>query len=208
MGTSPQHKNGAVMHIRYVIVCLGILIIAQLVFFNYNQKKTIKTLETKNRQFDAHINSLENQKQTGQKKLDNLVEVFNMVRPWLETGIKDPEKGFMKFLDFLEPGLLKTVAAKVNLPGTPTFNAKPIPLQRTGYQISFNFTDPAKVESFLKKLLLQHDYPLMVNSLEVHTEGKQDAKESQVSGTLNIDLLLPANRAQLNLEELKKMGVL
>ena len=197
------------MHTRYIIVCLGILIIAQLVFFTYNESQTIKSLKIKSRQFDAHISRLEKQKQTGQKNLDDLVQIFNTVRPWLNTGHEDPEHGLMTFLDFLEPGLLDKVGAKVSLSEPPSIETHPILLQRTNYQVTFDFNQPEKVESFLSALLLQHEYPLKVNSLDVNRDAQQqETEENQVIGTLNMDLLLPANLMNLNLEELKTMGVL
>jgi len=82
------------------------------------------------------------------------------------------------------------------------FSNTPVPLQKASFQILFDFKDTHEAESFLKELLLQHDYPLRVNSADVRrTEGER------TKGEINVDLLLPASLLNLNLDDFKEMGV-
>ena len=190
------------MQIRYIIIVIGILVSTHLAVYGLNGKKAVKTLQERVLAFDTQIHQLKSHKISAERNLKQLTAVAQSLKPWLNTGFKDPEQGFVKFLDFLNPELLKEVNSKVTLRGAPTFQNNPIPLQKTGFQIVFDFRHPHEAEQFLKELLLQNDYPLKVNSASV-----QRAEGHRTRGQIDVDLLLPASLLKLNLVDLKGMGV-
>ncbi|WP_300459708.1 hypothetical protein [Desulfobacula sp.] len=190
------------MQIRYIIILLGILVSTHLAVYGLNGKTAVKALQARILAFDTQIHQLKSHKISAERKLKRLTAVAKSLKPWLNTGFQDPEQGFVKFLDFLTPELLKEVNSKVTLRGSPTFQNSPIPLQKTSFQIAFDFRYPNEAERFLKEFLLQNDYPLKVNSAAV-----QRAEGQRTRGAINVDLLLPASLLKLNLDDLKGMGV-
>jgi len=190
------------MQIRYIVVFLGILVTTHLVFYCLNQQRAVKALEARVLTFDTEIHGLKSHKIQAERNFKRLIAVAKSIKPWLNTGFQDPEVGFVKFLDFLNPGLLKGVNSKVTLRGSPVFQSTPIPLQKTSFQVFFDFRYPGEAEAFLKELILQHDYPLKVNSAGVRRSEGQRTK-----GEINVDLLLPASLLKLNLDDFKEMGV-
>ena len=190
------------MQIRYIILILVILISAHLIFYCHNEYAAVKILQARVLSFDSQIHKLKAQEVKAKRNLKRLIAVAQSLKPWLNTGFQDPERGFVKFLDFLNPQLLDSVNAKVTLRGSPIFSRTPIPLQKTSFQIFFDFRYPYEAENFLKELLLQHDYPLKINSANVRRSEGERAK-----GEVNVELLLPASLLKLNLEDFKEMGI-
>jgi len=190
------------MQIKYVILLLGILVSTHLAVYGMNRHKAVNVLKGKGLAFDSQIHKLRSHKIKAERNLNQLIVAARSLKPWLNTGFQDPEQGFVKFLDFLNPGLLKGVNARVTLRGSPTFQKNPIPLQKTSFQVVFDFRYPNEAERFLKELLLQNDYPLKVNSATVNrSQGKN------TRGQISVDLLLPASLLKFNLDDLKGMGV-
>ena len=190
------------MQIRYIVLFLGILVSTHLVFYCLNKQKAVNALQSRVLTFDSEIHGLKSHKVQAERNLKRLISVARSLKPWLNTGFKDPERGFVKFLDFLNPKLLRDVNSRVTLRGSPEFQNAPIPLQKTSFQIFFDFRYPNEAEQFLKEILLQHDYPLRVNSAGIRrSEGERTKAE------INVDLLLPASLLKLNLDDFKEMGV-
>ena len=190
------------MQIRHIILIVGILVATHLFFYCQNEQRAVQTLQERVLAFDSQIHRLKSHKTQAERKLKRLVAVARSIKPWLNTGFRDPEQGFVKFLDFLNPDLLKKVNSDVTLRSTPVFQNSPVPLQKTSFQIHFDFRYPREAEDFLSELLLQHDYPLKVNSA-----GFRRVKGDRTKGEIALDLLLPASLLKLNLDDFNEMGV-
>ncbi|SDU49909.1 hypothetical protein [Desulfobacula phenolica] len=193
------------MQIRHINLFLGILVIALLIFHCSSQQDTVALYQQKETSFDSRIRTLQSQKTQAEQTLKQLTASALTLKPWMDSRMQfdDPEKGLVKFLDFLAPKLLKDVNSTIAMNHQRSFEKTPIPLQKTGFQINFNFSYPHEAESFLNALLLQHDYPLRVNSANFNK-----GTDRRANGTISLDLLLPASLLTLTQNDLEEMGVL
>ena len=190
------------MQTKYILFFIAVLLGVHLFFYNLTENSAVKKLELRTRQFESQVDRLKIKKKKVDKKLASIVVVVNSLKPWLNTGFKDPEKGLVKFLDFLKPSLLSDVNANIKIIGDTRFYKTPVPLNKTNFQLQFEFLHPHEAELFLKELFMQHDYPLKVRAADVE---RRAGEKTEVN--LNIDLLLPSGLMDFDLNDLKSMGV-
>ena len=130
------------------------------------------------------------------KKLKFYVLIYKDLEPWLMTGFEDPEKGLVKFLDYLSRSFLEKVNAKVRIQNTNVSKTQPIPLQQSSFMIDFDFLYTHEIENFLKIIFLQDQYPVKVKTAKIFRQNKQRTKAE-----VTFDLLIPANLKQLDFKE-------
>ena len=190
------------MRVQFIVAFIGILVVTQLFSYVYIQKETIQTVKERSAGFEKQIDRITLHKQNDTKKLQSLIAVLKGLKHWLNTGFKDPETGFVKFLDFVDTSFLDDVNAKFFLKNAQKFQKIPVPLQMSSFEVKFDFLHTHEIEKNLQKLLLQHKYPLKVNSVEIHRTPNE-----RTNSDVSLDLLLPASLINLSEQDLADMGV-
>ena len=183
-------------YIKYLIFPLAALLILHLGLVHYKNKEKLKLLKDRTRQFQNQITRLESRKAEASKKLKFYVLIYTDLKPWLMTGFEDPEKGLVKFLDYLSPSLLEKVNANVNIQNSNVSKRQPIPLQQSSFMIDFDFLYTHEIENFLNILFLQDQYPIKVRAAKFQRQNEQRTR-----GEVSFDLLIPANLKQLDFDE-------
>ena len=175
------------MRVKTIIFFIGVLIFAQIVFYNYIQKGNIELIDQKAEEFQRRINGLETEKSASLLRIERLKDVINSFPPEILSGFKDPEKKFVGFLDYLQSPVLEDVDAKVSLKGMQKYSEAPVPLHKTIVGIKFKFLKTYEAEKFLNYILTQKEFPLQVKELKAKRigGGKSD-------GSLTVALLIPA----------------
>ncbi len=135
-------------HTKYLIFPFAALLILHLGLVHSQKKKTFQSLKDRTNQFQNQINRLESRKAISIKKLKTYVLIYKDLKPWLITGFEDPEKGLVKFLDYLNPSLLDKVNANVSIQNSNVSRRHPIPLQQSSFMINFDFLYTHEIGSF------------------------------------------------------------
>ena len=190
------------MRVQFIVTFIGILVVTHLFSYVYIQKRTIQTVRERSAGFEKQIDRVKLHKQNDEKKLHSLIAVLNSLKHWLNTGFKDPETGFVRFLDFVDISFLDKVNAKFFLKNAQKFQKTPVPLQMSSFEVQFDFLHTHEIEKFFQKLLLQHKYPLKVNSVEIHRMPNE-----RTNSNVSMDLLLPVSLINLSEQDLANMGV-
>jgi len=175
------------MRLKPVLIIIGVLIIVQLLFFNYTIKKNIALISREIAQLDMNIHQMEGEKAQLAKRFEYLKGIIETIPPSLLMGFEDPETGFVEFLDYLQSPILGEVDGEISLRETQKFRAVPVPLHESDFGFKFSFIRTYEAEKFLNYLLLQQKYPLQVRSLKIRR-----GSEGKAEGTLNVSLLIPA----------------
>jgi len=187
-------------HMKYLVFPLIALIMIHLGLVHYKNKERFKLLSERNRQFDNQIQRLESRKIMALKKFKFYISIYNDLKPWLDTGFEDPEKGLVKFLDYLSPSLLQKVNATVSIQNTNVSQRQPIPLQKSSFMIGFDFLYTQEIEHFLKMLFLQEQYPIKIKAAKIQRQSKKRTK-----GEVTFELLIPVNLKQLGFEDFNNL---
>ena len=174
------------MNHRVFIIGLCIVLLAQLLIFDYYQKESVAKLDQGIASLENRYRQLESEKASLTAKVVQLKTMVETIPPWLLTGFEDPETGFVEFLDFLHSPELKTVQSKVSL-GGQRFNTYPIPLFETDFTFTFSFRNTYDAEEFLDFLVFQEKFPLQVRALSV-----KRGQAGTVEGSIMVDLMIPA----------------
>jgi len=175
------------MRSKLVISVIGVLIFAQILFYNYTQKKNIELVNQEIARLNGDIRLMEAEKVELLKRFKELKEIIESIPPSLLMGFEDPETGFVEFLDYLHTPILQKVEGEISLRDTQKFKETPVPLHESNFSFRFKFTNTYEAEKFFNYLLLQKKYPLQVKSLKIRRSG-----EGKAEGTLNVSLLIPA----------------
>lgn len=187
-------------YVKYSIFPLAVLLLLHLGLVYYENKETLKLLQDRTIQFQDQILSLNSRRARASEKLKFYVFIYNDLKPWLMTGFEDPEKGLVKFLDYLSPILLEKVNAKVIIQHSNVSKRQPIPLQLSSFTIDFDFLYIHEIENFLNILFLQDQYPIKVRTVKIQRQHKQRTKAE-----VSFDLLIPANLRQLDFDKLNNI---
>lgn len=175
------------MKSRPVLIVLGILIFAVLMFFGFDQKENIKMLDQEIASLNGNIQQLESEKSELTRKEGELKKIVETIPPSLLMGFEDPEAGFVQFLDYLRNPILDATQTEISLRDPQKFTATPVPLHSSEFSFKFMFFSTHEAEKLFNYLLLQQQYPLRIGSLVM-----KRSKEGQAEGTLNASLLIPA----------------
>jgi hypothetical protein len=174
------------MNPRAFIIGLCIVLLAQILIFDYYQKDNVTKLDQGIASLENRYRQLESEKASLAAKVVNLKAMVEKIPPWLLTGFEDPETGFVEFLDFLQAPEFRLVQSKVAL-GSQKFSTYPIPLHETGFTFTFSFRNTYEAEKFLDFLIFQEKFPLQVKGMNV-----KRGQVGMVEGTVMVDLMIPA----------------
>lgn len=175
------------MKSRPVVIAVGVLVFAQLMFFCFDERKNIAMVEQEIAQLNGTIQQLEGEKSELTAKEAELKKIVETIPPALLMGFEDPEAGFVQFLDYLRNPVLDATDTEVSLREPQKFSPSPVPLHSSEFSFKFMFFSTYEAEKLLNYLLLQQQYPLQVKSLVM-----KKAKKGQAEGVLNASLLIPA----------------
>lgn len=175
------------MKVKAGIFIIGVLILAQIILYNQTGKSNIEYIGLKTAELQDRIREFEAEKTQLHRKLQEQRAIIESLPPSILKGFKDPEKGFVKFLDYLQSPPLKQVEGVISLSRPQTFKETPVPLYETNLGINFSFPKTYDAEKFLNYVLGQKRYPLQVQELSVSR-----SKGAMTKGTLRVALLIPA----------------
>jgi len=187
------------MKFKPVILIIGILVFAQIMFYNHAEKNNIKIIDRKITRLDGTIRQLSVEKTDLINKFNGLKEIIATIPPYLLMGFEDPETGFVEFLDYLQTPLLQKVEGEISLRETQKFKEQPVPLHESKFAFKFNFFQTYEAEKFFNYLLLQKQFPLQVKSLKITRSG-----ENKADGNLIVSLLIPAKLQLSSLSQEKE----
>ncbi len=197
----PKNSSKDLMSLtKYLIFPVAALLILHLSLVYYQKKEDLQLLKDRTSQFQRQIEQLESKKAISIKKLESYILIYKDLKPWLLTGFEDPEKGLVKFLDYLNPSLLDGVNANINIQNSNISKRHPIPLQQSSFMIDFSFLYTHEIENFLSRIFLQDQYPIKVKTAKIHRQ-----KEARTKAEVSFDLLIPVNLRQLELDEIDKI---
>ncbi len=175
-----------------VVLAVGILIIAQIVMFNFILSDDIKALDQGIAQLENQKRQMSSEKVALVQKFQQLKQVIAMIPPRLLSGFEDPETAFVEFLDYTESPALTAVGAKVGMRGQ-SFTRTPIPLHVSSFNFGYQFSTTQEAEEFINYLVFQEKYPVKVTEFSAKRNPS-----GQVVGEVGVALLIPA-KLQLDL---------
>ena len=187
------------MRPKPIIIIVAVLILGQILMFNYQQSQAVDRIGKDISDLGNKTRMAESEKASLNRDFNRLKKIVEEIPPWLLTGFEDPEVGFVEFLDFLQTPIMKDVGGKVTL-GSQAFRDKPIPHHESGFSFTYEFTETAQAEKFLNNLLFQEHFPLPVRSFSAKKKST-----GVVGAELSVALLVPA-RLKLELPAQKKQS--
>ena len=175
------------MRVKLFIFLLGVLLLTQMILFLQLYKENERKWEAALKDLDARITAHQSEIIETERRVKAMENALGNVPDAIRKGVEDPEKNFLKFMDYLDNSELSLMHGSYDISSEPTIIYKPVPLQKTDFFIQFEFENPRRLESVLGYLLnQQQDYPLNVNRLEItRRAGHKPLVE------LEISLLLP-----------------
>ncbi len=178
---------------KLLLFFIGVLALIQLLLYNQILQKNDRQWSVALKEVDAAITAHQNDIIKAQQAVTVMEKNMSNVPATILEGVKDPEKKFLDFMDYLENSDIEKLHGSYKIANKPTIKYKPVPLQKTDFVIEFQFSTPEKLESVLGYLLnQQQEYPLHVNKLEIKRIPK---KKPEVF--LDVSLLLPAKLQRL-----------
>ena len=176
------------MHVKSAFFLVGVMIFVQMVLFAQLMEKNDQKWNIALKDIDARITNHQNTIIEVEREIAIMEKNKRNVPSAIIEGVKDPEKKFLQFMDYLENSELANMEGTYKVSSKPTIKYRPVPLQKTDFTIQFQFINAKKMETVLGYLLdQQKEYPLKVNRLEIQRIPK---KKPQVY--LEVSLLLPA----------------
>ena len=176
------------MRVKLFIFLVGVLALSQMIIYAQILKKNNQQWDAALKDIDIRITNHKNDIINAQQQVKVMERNKRNVPIAIIEGVKDPEKKFLQFMDYLDNSGLGSMLGSYNIAAKPTIKYQPVPLQKTDFVIQFQFINPMKLESVLGYLLdQQQEYPLKVNRLEIKRVPKN---KPQVY--LDVSLLLPA----------------
>ena len=176
------------MRFKIFIFLIGVLALSQMIMYAQILKKNDQQWNAALKDIDARITNHKNDIINTEQQVKKMEKNKSNVPTAIIEGVKDPETKFLQFMDYLENSELGSMEGSYHIAAKPTIKYKPVPLQKTDFEIQFQFFNAAKLESVLGYLLdQQQEYPLKVNRLEIKRVPK---KKPEVY--LDVSLLLPA----------------
>ncbi len=176
------------MLVKSSFFLVGVLIFIQMILYAQLREKNDQTWSTALKNIEARITDHQNNIITDKQKIKKMERTKSNVPIAILEGVKDPEKKFLQFMDYLDNSELASMQGTYTIASKPTIKYRPVPLQKTDFAIRFEFINAKKLESVLGYLLnQQQEYPLKVNRLEI-----QRVPKSKPQVYLEVSLLLPA----------------
>jgi len=176
------------MRVKLILFFVGVLVLSQMIIYAQILNKNDQQWNVALQDIDARITNHKNDIITARQQVKIMERNKRNVPVAIIEGVKDPEKKFLQFLDYMDNSELGSMQGSYSIAAKPTIKYQPVPLQKTDFTIQFQFIKPTKLESILGYLLdQQQEYPLKVNRLEIKRVPKN---KPQVY--LDVSLLLPA----------------
>lgn len=176
------------MRFKIFIFLLGVLALSQMIMYAQILKKNDQQWNAALKEIDARITNHKNDIINAEQQVKIMERNKSNVPAAILEGVTDPETKFLQFMDYLENSELGSMEGSYHIAAKPIIKYKPVPLQKTDFEIQFEFFNAAKLESVLGYFLdQQQDYPLKVNRLEIKRVPK-----NKPGVYLDVSLLLPA----------------
>ena len=176
------------MRVKLFIFLVGVLALSQMIIYAQILKKNNQQWDAALKDIDIRITNHKNDIINAQQQVKVMERNKRNVPIAIIEGVKDPEKKFLQFMDYLDNSELGSMLGSYNIAAKPTIKYQPVPLQKTDFVIQFQFINPMKLESVLGYLLdQQQEYPLKVNRL-----GIKRVPKNKPQVYLDVSLLLPA----------------
>ncbi len=176
------------MRVKLLLFFVGVLVLSQMIIYAQILEKNDQQWNVALKDIDRRITNHKNDIINVRQQVKIMERNKHNVPAAIIEGVKDPEKKFLQFLDYMDNSELASMQGSYNIAAKPTIKYQPVPLQKTDFEIQFQFFNPTKLESILGYLLdQQQEYPLKVNRLEIKRVPKN---KPQVY--LDVSLLLPA----------------
>ncbi len=173
---------------KLFLFLVGVLALIQLLIYNQILQRNDQLWRAALKEIDTNLTMHQNDIIRVQQSVTVMKKNMDNIPTTILEGVKDPEKKFLDFMDYLENSEIGSMHGSYKIVNTPTIKYKPVPLQKTDFALQFQFGNPEKLESILGYLLnQQQEYPLHVNRLEIK---RIPGSEPRVF--LDVSLLLPA----------------
>lgn len=185
------------MRLKILLFLVGVLALSQMIIYAQILKKNDQQWNTALKAIDVRITNHKNDIISAEQQVKIMEINKRNVPVAIIEGVEDPEKKFLQFMDYLDNSELGSMQGSYHIAAKPTIRYQPVPLQKTDFEIQFQFINPTKLESVLGYLLdQQQDYPLKVNRLEIKRIPK-----SKPEVYLDVSLLLPAKLKDSQLKQ-------
>lgn len=185
------------MRLKLAIFLVGILVLSQIILYTNLMDQNDQKLDMAIKELDFRITNRTNDTISTEQQVKIMEQNKNTIPLAIIEGVKDPEKKFLEFMDYLDNSELGTMQGTYDVSAKPTIQAQPVPLQKTDFAIQFQFINAKKLESVLGYLLdQQQEYPLRVNHLSIKRIPKRKPEVY-----LDVSLLLPAKIQESNVTQ-------
>ena len=174
------------MNVKSIVLIILLLVLAQVLMFNYVQKENIGKIDGALARYKAQKMNLTTDKSRLLKRAQQIKGVVETIPPWLLTGFEDPEVGFVEFLDYLKGADAFKMKNDMQV-DRRTFMNRPIPLHASDFTFKFTFGSTYNAEKFLNYLIFQERFPLKVKGFSIIR-----GPERTVDAKLTVTLLIPA----------------
>jgi hypothetical protein len=175
------------MIFRILLIIIGLLIFAQILFFGSIQKNNVEILDRAIANVEEKIRQLKTEESDLERQEKRLIEIVETIPPHLLVGFEDPETGFVEFMDYLQSPILEEVESGIRIRSAQKFRGTPVPLHESQFDFQFHFLRTYEAETFLYYLISQREHPLEIKSLSFTRTPKGEPK-----GELLISLVIPA----------------
>jgi hypothetical protein len=175
------------MIFRPLLIIIGLLILAQILFFGSTQKDNTKILDRAIANVEDKIRQLRTEESDLKRQEKKLIQIVETIPPNLLVGFEDPETGFVEFMDYLQSPALEEVESGINIRSAQKFRDTPVPLHESQFDFDFHFLHTYEAESFLHYLISQKDHPLEIKSLRITRTPK-----GKPTGEILVSLVIPA----------------
>ncbi len=184
------------MKAKIFSIVLGLLVLFVIVELINIRIENVRNLDKQIQVIEQAILSTNSEKLALIREGRSIEAALASIPREILKGSEDPERQFVQFMDYINASDLKNMGGAISITQLPTYKSSPVPLEETRFEITLPMKTTRQLEAFLKYLLMQKDYPIKVEQLEIKRVPK---KLPQVS--LKAALLLPA---RMDLEQFSR----
>jgi len=174
------------MSLKPIILGVLIVILAQILMFNYILTDNIKAVDQSVSTLVNQNRMLASEKAQLVRKFDSLNRIIEIIPSSLLAGFEDPEAIFVEFLDYVGSYSMGSIEGKVAIEDQ-AFRQTPIPLHESKLTFSFTFSRTYEAEKFIDYLLYQERFPLKVTGFSA-----KRSDVGRVGSKVSVSLLIPA----------------